>query len=276
MKNLLFSILVITFFSSCSSTFFYSTLNTPDEYVEKVDNGDFLLETDSLWIAYCFKGQGGPVQITVFNKTDKPLYVDWKKSALIIDSVALTYSGEKLDYSGDWSGVAINDTYSWGGFDGSVSLPKDVSFIPPQTMISEIPLTLNPTFDHIDKKKYKDSYIGNNSETAMKVKRLDFDEENSPLSFKSYLTVYSQPENPMVFEQDFYLSTLMRTSEAKPSYLPGQMLDRGDFFYVEKPANNTALYTTLGIVAGAGLIVIGVVYGEPENTVYDYDYDYGW
>jgi len=200
--------------------------------------------------------------------------VNWRKSALIVDNVAMTYAGEKIDFTGDWDGTTLNDSYSWGGFDGSVSLPKDVSFVPPQSMISEIPLALNPTFDHIDKKSYRDSRIGDKKETAVMAERIDFEETNSPLAFKSYLTVYFQPERPMTFEQDFYLSTLIKTNRTNPSSLPSQMLERGDFFYVEKPANNTALYTTLGIVAGTGLIVLGIVYGDGENLDYDYDDDY--
>ncbi|MFR0677584.1 hypothetical protein [Dysgonomonas mossii] len=271
MKYLFFTLSTILIFSSCSSTFFYSTLNTPNEYVEKVDNGDFLLETDSLWIAYCFKGQDGPVQITVFNKSDKPLYVDWGKSALIIDNVATTYSGEEINYSGDWNSTINSNTSSWGSFSGAASLPKSVSFVPPQTMVSEIPLILSPKFDHINKKSYKNATMGGQGDVALKVRRRDFDQTDTPLAFKSYLTIYSQPDKPMVFEQDFYLSSLIRT-EAKPSEMFNQLLDRGDLFYVEKPANNDALYTTLGIIGGAGLIVVGVMYGEPEKTTYYDDY----
>ncbi len=91
MKHIIY-ILTAVLLSSCSSTFYYSSLNTANEYVEKVDNGDFLIETDSLWIAYCFKGPGAPMQITVFNKLDEPLYVDWERSALIIDDKAFSYA----------------------------------------------------------------------------------------------------------------------------------------------------------------------------------------
>lgn len=274
MKSLFYISIIVFLFPACSSTYFYSTLNTSNEYVEKVDNGDFLLETDSLWIAYCFKGSGGPVQITVFNKANKPLYVDWKRSALIIDNIAMTYAGEKLDYSGDWDSFYNNQTNLSGSFDGQVSLPKSECFIPPETMISEIPLSLNPNFEYIDNKSYKDSRIGTTDNVAVKVKRLDFSETDSPLSFKSYLTVYYQPDQPIVYEQDFYLSTLFKTNQMKPFDIAGGMADRGDFFYVEKPANNTALYTTLGIVAGAGLIIVGVAAGEPESL--DYDGDSYW
>lgn len=270
MKNA-FIIITITFFlSSCSSTYFYSTLSSSNESVEKVENGDFLLETDSLWIAYCFKGEGGPMQITVFNKSDKPLYIDWNKSALIINKTAITYGGKTLDLAGGWDAALLENATAVGRFDGSVSLPKDVSFIPPQSMISEVPVSLNPSFDNIDKKKYRDMQFVNKIGIASIAKRLDFEQDDTPLAFKSYLTLYYDPNQLLNYEQNFYLSSIIRTSSIKPSNMPNNLTDRGDLFTVVKPANNTALYTTLGIVGLAGLVVVGVAYGEP--VVGDYVY----
>lgn len=260
----LITLLTIFLFSSCSSTYFFSTLDTSNEYVEKVENGDFLLETDSLWIAYCFKGENAPIQITAFNKTDEPLYVDWNRSALIIDNMAMTYAGEKLNYSEEWfdsESVARRN----------VSVSDNTTFIPPNSMISEIPFYLSPNFEQINKKEYKDSYIGSKHNQLLPVKMIDFDENNTPLKFRSYLTIYAKPEKPMVFTQDFYLKNLVRTSEANPNDLVNNMAERGDFFYTIKPANNSALYTTLTIIGVTGLVIVGAVYGEPVDTDSDYD-----
>lgn len=91
---LIFVCVLIT--SSCTSTYFYSSLNVMEEEVVKVDNGDFLFENDSLWIAHCFKGEDAPIQITIFNKLDVPLYVDWSRSALILNNTPYPYSKEKM------------------------------------------------------------------------------------------------------------------------------------------------------------------------------------
>lgn len=272
MKKSLIIIVFVFLLSSCRSTYFYSTLSSPDEPVEKVDNGDFLFETDSLWIAYCFKGEGAPMQITVFNKSDQPLYIDWSKSALIIDNTAITYGGEKLEINGEWDAALLENASAEGSFDGTVSLPKDVSFIPPQSMISEIPVNLNPSFDHIDKKKYKDIQFVDKKGFAQSAKRLDFEQNDTPLAFKSYLTLYYDPSQLMAYEQDFYLSSLIRTSSISPGNMPDNLTDRGDLFTVVKPANNSAFYTTLGIVGITGLVVVGVVYGKPVPVDYEYGY----
>jgi hypothetical protein len=258
MKKPLFYLLMIALlFPACSSTFYYSTLNTTNDYVEKVDNGDFLLETDSLWIAYCFKGAYAPVQITIFNKANKPLYVDWRRSALIIGNTPINYAGEEINFSGDWeSYYNSNRTDSQGSFDGPIALPGGISFVPPQTMISEIPLRLNPRFDNINKKEYLNSYLSNTRGKEVKAKRIDFDPSNSPLSFKSYLTVYYQPDKPMAYEQDFYMATLFKTSKVAPHSLSGQMADQGDFFYVEKLSKNYIFLSAVGTGVVTGFVVL--------------------
>lgn len=258
MKNVVL-LVVISLFTSCSSTYFYATLDTPNDYVEKVENGDFLLETDSLWVAYCFKGENAPIQITAFNKLDVPLYIDWNRSALIMDGMALTYAGDKFNYSEEWS--------EWGRH-VSVANSDNTTFIPPNTMVSEIPFYLSPNFEQISKKEYRKSYLGNKSSESVSVNRIDYNEENSPLRFQSYLTVYAQPEKPMIFLQNFYLRNIIKTSGVKPRDLGENLADRGDLFYVVKQANNTALYTTLGIIGAAGVIALGIAYGD-ETVVYD-------
>lgn len=254
----------ILFFTSCSSTYFYATLDTPNEYVEKVENGDFLLETDSLWIAYCFKGENAPIQITAFNKLDVPLYIDWNRCALIIDGMALTYAGDKYNYSEEW--------FEWGRH-VSVANSDNTTFIPPNSMISDIPFYLSPNFEQISKKEYRKSYLGNKSSESVAVSRIDYDEGNTPLKFQSYLTIYTEPDKPMIFIQDFFLRNVIKTNSIRPKDIGENLADRGDFFHIVKRANNSALYTTLAVIGVTGLTVIAVLYGD-EDIEHYYDNDY--
>jgi len=273
MKYIIY-ILSAVLLSSCSSTFYYSSLSTTSEYVEKVDNGDFLLETDSLWIAYCFKGAGAPMQITVFNKLDEPLYVDWGRSAMIIDNTAFSYAEASGDFSWDSynpDGTIYYPDSTETSYNDIRMMSDHTSYIPPKTMISEIPFNLDPSFKNLDKKVYRNATMANRYQDVVETKRADFTLSDSPFKFKSYLTIYSDPDRPMVFEQDFYLASLFKTG-IKPDDMAGDMVERGDFFYIEQPSNNNALYTTLGIIAGGGLIVLGILYGD-ENTGY---YDDGY
>lgn len=272
MKSILCSLLIVLALSSCSSTYFYTTLETVDEYIDKVDNGDFLLENDTLWIAHCFKGENAPMQITIFNKSEKPIYVDWNRSAIIIDNKAYTYGGQSLSFSGIMSGETLknrNSELSFGGFEGVLERADNLTFVPPQTMISEVPFVFRPSFKHLDKDIYKPLSISDKNNNVVPAQRVDFEVSDTPLFFRSYLTIYTEPDKPVVFDQAFYVSNITKTS-IKPQNMPGNLMDRGDVFYLYQPANNDPLYITLGVVAIGGIVAASVAYGADVDDGYEF------
>lgn len=253
MKKLILISLILLSLYSCRSTYYYSTLSSDNGYVENVENGDFLLDTDSLWIAYCFKGLGAPVQVTVFNKSNKALYVDWSRSALIIDGMAMTYAGKQLNYDDFMDMATKSDIYN------VTRLSENASYIAPQSMVSEIPLSLYPNFEKINKKLYKKAYMGDKANNKTQISRIDYNINNSPLMFKSYLTLYRVPHRPIVFQQDFYMSNLIKTHSISPDKLPMGMIDKGDFFYVEKHPNTGLIEGVLGVSLIVGVVALDVI-----------------
>ncbi len=75
--------------------------------------GDFVQENDTVRISYRFWGENAPVTITIYNKLDEPLYVDWGRSALIIDDVATTYDPKVASVRGESSSVASGSSFHW-------------------------------------------------------------------------------------------------------------------------------------------------------------------
>ncbi|NDV77888.1 hypothetical protein [Dysgonomonas sp. 511] len=269
--------IIVTSLSSCQATYYYSTLNSTNEYIEKVDNGDFLLETDSLWIAHSFRGEGAPMQITIFNKLNEPLYVDWERSAMIIGGMAYSYTGKTIPFEGSIETHGTTDgtfTYSSSIIGGVLNIPGKPTFIPPQSMVSEIPLSLLPDYKTLETKSYKSTTVGLNTNSSTNVKRMEFTPGDTPMRFQSYLTLYYKPEMPMAYTQDFYMTNLLKTS-LKPKDFVTDMGERGDVFYMIKPANYNALYTVLGVTALAGLIVVGVAYGD-EYRDYQDEWEENW
>lgn len=257
--------------SSCSSTYFYSTLETTNYDVEKIDNGDFLFENDSLWIAHCFKGEDAPIQITVFNKLDVPLYVDWNRSALILNNVAHSYvTGETQVYTSTESttynyGWGVSDTR--GSSESTVVTPKHVDMIPPHTMVSKSTLRLAAQFDEINKNKYTKGKLGTTDGTMATIERIKFEQTNTPLRFGSYVSVYTKPEDLKGFRMDFYATHLIKT-KAKPSVLPNDMADRGDTFYQRKRPDNTG-WKIFGVTAlVAGSIAVDVLVYDDNHYHY--------
>lgn len=268
MKRLLLILPVVLGLASCQSTYFFSSLKTTDPYMEKVDNGDFLLENDSLWIAYCFKGENAPIQVTVFNKMNKPLYINWERSGVVINDVAYSYAGEQSAYSEemfDLSGdPSTSSNYDITEVFASQTRNEHFTTISPNKMVSRNVLRLNVSFDNVNKKLYKDQNMGDKNGDVEKVKSANFSVEDSPLIFTSYLTTYTNESNPLVYKQDFYISNLIKSKSIKPKDLPSSMADRGDIFYVEKPANNSFWEGLFGVTIIAGAVVLDVALSSPE------------
>lgn len=275
MKRLLFVLSVVVLFgmSSCSS-YYYSVLESNDAVVEKNVDKDFIIENDSLIISYCFYGEDAPVSITVYNKMDEPLFVDWQRSALIIDDVATSYYQEKVPvqgqtesvYSGSsysWSkGYHITDGYSGGSFAGEVALPKGVSFIPPKSKVESTPLKLtNFPFDRIPKEAYsKEKFYKTDSE-AVNVKIKRFTENDSPLFFRSYLSLYTidqdaEKKKYLSFESSFYVAELIKTGNVPPVSFNAGVKQEGDFFYVHKVKGANAGWIVGAVAIGAAGVVI--------------------
>lgn len=275
MKRILFVLSVVALFSlsSCSS-YYYSVLESNDTIGEKNGNRDFVIENDSVFISYCFYGEDAPISITVYNKMDEPLFVDWQRSALIIDDVATSYYREKApiqgqtesSYSGDayrWNrNYSITDGYSAGSFAGEIALPKGVSFIPPKSKVESTPLRLsNFPFDQIPKDQYTRQKFAKSNSSVVTVRVKKFTEEDTPLAFRSYLSLYTADQDNgkrkySTFESSFYVSQLIKTGNVSPASFDAGKKQAGDFFYVHNVKGADAGLIVGAVAIGAAGIVI--------------------
>lgn len=275
MKRILFVLSVVALFSlsSCSS-YYYSVLESNDTIGEKNGNRDFVIENDSVFISYCFYGEDAPISITVYNKMDEPLFVDWQRSALIIDDVATSYYQEKVpiqgqtesSYSGDayrWNrNYSITDGYSAGSFAGEIALPKGVSFIPPKSKVESTPLRLsNFPFDQIPKDQYTRQKFAKSNSSVVTVRVKKITEEDTPLAFRSYLSLYTADQDNgkrkySTFESSFYVSQLIKTGNVSPASFDAGKKQAGDFFYVHNVKGADAGLIVGAVAIGAAGIVI--------------------
>lgn len=265
MKRQIVFILFILYtmgFSSCT-TYYYSRVDTTQWENVKNDEGDFVQENDSVIVGYCFYGENMPVTITVINKLDQPIVLDWRQSALIVEDAANSYFPNTVPVRGQMR----SSTYSYldylgysdarGDFSGEMTLPEGTAFIPPKSKITSTPITLaNFVFENIPKDAYSETTFATKSMGIKKVRVLNFVEEDTPLRFRSYLTLYTiSPDGSrgksMAFEQSFYISQLMRAGGISPSEMLANEQQRGDFFYVRKESGSSAGFM-------AGVIALGV------------------
>lgn len=266
MRNLLYLFVfaaLLLGLSACSS-YYYSMLNSNDPSGRRMREV-ILCRKTIRYVSLIVSGERTPpVTITIYNKLDEPLYVDWGRSALIIDDVATTYDPKVASVRGESSSVASGSSFHWsdrsssgwsyseGSFSGDVSLPKGVEFIPPHSKLVNTPLQLaNFPFNEIPKEEYVKEQMTTKANTTVNIRVKDFTEEDSPLRFRSYLTLFAggtngKPLKHSSFERNFYLAKLIKVGDVAPQYFDEGQQQSGDFFYVKETHGATA-----GLVVGA-------------------------
>jgi hypothetical protein len=232
-KLLIISLAAMGLLSACSTYQMNTVRSTNTPLDEKA--GGFKFENDTLKITYAFAGQDIPIHVTIYNKLDEPVYVDWKRSALISDNQSYSYADNAVQINGDVSGVSIGRgvAYSAGSVNAQAILPQNVIFVPPHTQITK-------SISKFNREKLK--YVAGDSFVKTKVpgyglgdenvKIAKFDKDNSPYLFKSYITIYTLDGNtpkPKAYQNDFYVSEIMRSSLA-PENFEAFSSSRGDYF----------------------------------------------
>lgn len=240
MKRLnLFLLLICMFFCSCSSLSYLSTIKSSTQGVEQGEIGEFIVDNDSLQIIYNFNGINAPIHVEVYNKLSKPLYVDWNRSAIVINGTATNYIGKTTKIYGRATGSTYGtENYSWGraNFVGNVDLAVPISIIPPKSRIKETHLSLKVKFQNIDTKQFTRTKIGlsGGSEYA-RAEQASFSENDMPFAFQSFLTLQYEGEGYFHYDNDFYVEKLIILKD-RVGYgeLPNNIKNRADYFYMNE------------------------------------------
>lgn len=257
--------------TSCG-TYQYMTVTSTN--MKQNDKQEFVLENDSIRLRYNFSGQNAPVSLAVENKLAKPMYIDWKRSALIVNSHAISYAQGSLSVSGSTS-TSIStpligrrgpgDVSSSANFSSTLDLPADMQFIPPATQVNRSPLGVTNSFHYSSlvtdfkpvKVSFETGYTG-------KVGQAYFTESNTPLRFTSYLTLYVEGEmgKPVILQHDFYVSGIMMTTRA-PYNFKFINDQQGNCFYVLQQGM-AAPVQGYGILQGSPVLILSAA-GKPGN-----------
>ena len=218
-------------FSSCR-TYQYFTLDSPE--VPKNNKGELHWENDTLRLEYGYAGEGGPVWMSIHNKTDKPLYINWKKSAFIENGNATSLYNSKIQVAGSFDATR-GWTSTSGNIASSFTLPDGMDFIPPgsrigkdlNVIVKSSPVS-NEKLSGVPQRLKTGTYAGAGSYTMY-----SFDPAASPLQFKSYLTFVLGDNNATEFavRHSFYAQSVIVSSQP-PQYF--KLYGQGkDMLYVK-------------------------------------------
>jgi hypothetical protein len=233
-KLLIIPLAAMALLSSCS-TYQMSTLSSTNSTRDD-KTGVFKLENDSVKILYSFAGKNAPIQLSIYNKLNEPLYVDWERSALIMDDKSYSYGDDAVQITGDVSGVSVGKRfrYSDASIVAQATLPKNVAFLPPHSEFSKTMEKISDrSFRPVPDSLFTKTKFPSFGAIGLTGKVAKFNKENSPLFFKSYLTVYTLKNNVpqfVAYQNDFYVSETIRSSSGPESF-ENFAGGRGDSFY---------------------------------------------
>jgi hypothetical protein len=151
----------------------------------------FVYENDSVKITYNFWANGGVMSYIIFNKLDKPLYIDWKRSSLIINSSNSFYYNDSL----------ANEGYS----------QTAIGFLPPKTQIKQSMsgIVINNIKDW---SSFETQYQIRNDTRKKETRIFDrhYDKDNSPVIFRNFLTLSDRQDFRDIFSIDngFYIAEM--------------------------------------------------------------------
>ncbi|MFD0795576.1 hypothetical protein ACFQZX_18280 [Mucilaginibacter litoreus] len=262
-KLLLAALACCALFSSCK-TYQLNVVSSVDKTPD-AQTGDYQFDNDTVRITYSFYGENAPVSISIYNKLNQPLYVDWQKSALIIGDRATSYATNSVVFNGDINtasykyrntynnGITTNPTYTTGTINGTADLPKTTTFLPPHAESNNTGIYLTKGFLQIPDNEFLKTRMRSADATSdhlISVKSANFTPTCTPLAFRSYITMYTLVDNkpvPVVHEQHFFISRSIKTSR-NPNTLTDYSRQRGDYFINSKASGAS---NAIGIAAGA-------------------------
>lgn len=217
----------------------------------------FVSENDTVKVTYEFTGFDCPLTITVFNKLNKPIYIDWSQSSLITNGNRTSLWSNSASISGSTSSIQMKwskgISTSEGAFDGVMYKDEQVSFIPPHSYIRVTRVHLIKTFfKHLDNNSSRDITLA--TETGGEsVRTFSFSHDDSPLKFRIFLSVSTDKEfsKPLYKEQSFWVS------DVTPSYTQPKMLvnKQDDQCHIQK---TTGFGAFIGVVLGLGILGLAV------------------
>lgn len=243
MRYILIPALILLAFSSCS-TYQYLTLDSSQ--LSKNDKKQFVWENDTLRLIYDFNGPGGPIAVQIFNKTSQPLYVNWKKSAIIRDQHSTSLFDRNVLIDGSVNSVTYHRfgaiSASTGTFTASFSLPEGVDFIPPNSAIDKglLAIAQSGALVSLVPDSASSSTIWDPTGlNDVRYKRVTYTEDHSPIRFNSYITFVLGSDNSREFagNNSFFVNEVMQANAEPKSF--ALYRHEGDVLFIKAPRNTT-------------------------------------
>lgn len=225
----------------------------------------YLIENDSILIGYSFNGQNGPIHIELANKSDRPFYIDWRKSALITNGQSNSLWKDEARFVANSTEYKVRPeneiVSSTSSIDGILEKKDKMTFVPPHSNVSVDSYVLQSKFFTNTSQKRERATLYT-AEGKVSAKKFSFSKENSPLNFRIFLS-FSRDDsfkNPVLFDSSFWVSDYFETS-VSPKALSAIPENQ---FYIRKVSGAGKTLFGASLV---GILVVGALAGgnAPSN-----------
>ncbi len=242
---------------------YYQLYKINPEASLKTEKQFIVYENDTLSVTYNFWAEKGVLSFAIFNKTNKPLYIDWKKSSYILNL-------QKLNFWVDETSIEVNstarthqrstyDNYIYQGINtqaipyqyigqtneysssytktstsGIQRKQERITFIAPNSFVSNSRyIILKDKIIYGDKSLVR-SY--KSPKDSIFVYRKKYTESNSPLKFNVFLTFATNEnfDNELYILNKFYLSEIVELPDKE--YFASDIYQDANYFYFSYPA----------------------------------------
>lgn len=209
-------------------------------------NQTHVYQNDSIAVLYTFWAAKGTITFSVYNKLDIPIYLDWKKCAVVLDG------GEKISYHNPSvrTDISYVSSYTWNGalpaiFGGSIVRQETVSeerisFIPPKSYHYRSDFRITNRYFDLTKTPFTEIPSVPNPDKTIQVKTVKLDKSNSPVKFRNFITwstneSFSGDEH--YIDNEFYISKITEVKESDffDKKTNDSYFERNDRLYVFKP-----------------------------------------
>ena len=234
----------------------YATVSSTNLTID--DSKQFVAENDTLRLVYNFHGEDAPIYLTIENKLNVPVFINWQQSSLIVNDKAISYKPKNLYVAGDiYTYRPSRTSYTVDAIDATIALPENSDFIPPHSFITKNPMGLtNQVIKDLpgSTKFHREEMLSVDGE-YYSIKKASFTETNSPIRFRSYLTVTvgEATSKPVFYEHIFYVSELI-TTDLGPQHFGDSFRNRGNRYFVQESTGYGRTMTGFGVIAGTAVV----------------------
>ncbi|MEM9982331.1 MAG: hypothetical protein AAF734_07535 [Bacteroidota bacterium] len=236
--------LCLLLLSSCSKYYFFS-IQPAKEAIQEEIKGKYVTDNEMFSIAYDFEelayGHRQALTVTVRNKGETPLYVNWSKSSIIVE--------------GRSYGYVVNEK---------------ISYIPPNTYVTKTcRVRVNIPYPESGAKKK----IVRRGKYRMPVQKYTFTEENSLFKFSNYLTLSldALSMDEIKLSHDFWVSEILVSNTNSSMFNSAINAERKDSLhntanYTFTKRKGTENGTMVATFIAIPLVVVGTIFSTNEEV----------